>query len=61
MAADLGSMPGHFCRKMSRSNTCRKLRKCAENKMGGDDIDSSPPENFYLICTFLTRWPWRTI
>ena len=26
--------PGHSCRKMCRSNTCRKLRKCAENPSG---------------------------
>ena len=25
--------PGCFCRKMCRSNTCKKLRKCAENNL----------------------------
>ena len=26
--------PGCFCKKMSRSNTCKKLRKCAKNPSG---------------------------
>ena len=28
--------PGCFCKQMSRSNTCRKLRKCAKNPSGPD-------------------------
>ena len=34
MAAALASIAVPGCRKMCRSNTCRKLRKCAENPSG---------------------------
>ena len=45
--------PGHFCRKMSRSNTCRKLRKCAENPSGPKYIRIRTSFIFRTQCDFL--------
>ena len=45
--------PGCFCKKMSRSNTCKKLRKCAKNPFGPIYLMIRSRRIFCTKCNFL--------